>query len=176
MTGRVVSVNTSEVTGEKKEPQPQVELVAEHGIRGDAHAGDWHRQVSLLAMESIQKMRDCGADVGPGAFGENVTTEGVVVHELPVGTRLRLGDSLCEVTQIGKVCHDRCAIFRQVGDCVMPREGIFVRVLEGGTLQAGDAMEVLAEAPASGAGAAGTTIDAATAEAEAAAGAETDRV
>jgi MOSC domain-containing protein YiiM len=162
MTGRIVSVNTSERTGVQKQPQPQVELAVEHGIRGDAHAGDWHRQVSLLAMESIQKMRSCGADVGPGAFGENVTTEGVVVYELPVGTRLRLGDSLCEVTQIGKVCHDRCAIFHQVGDCVMPREGIFVRVLQGGTLRAGDAIEVLAEAPA--------------AESEAAAGAEADHV
>jgi MOSC domain-containing protein YiiM len=154
MTGRIVSVNTSERTGIQKQPQPQVELAVEHGIRGDAHAGDWHRQVSLLAIESIQKMRDCGADVGPGAFGENVTTEGVVVYELPVGTRLRLGDSLCEVTQIGKVCHDRCAIFHQVGDCVMPREGIFVRVLQGGTLQAGDAIEVLADAPAAQADAA----------------------
>jgi MOSC domain-containing protein YiiM len=162
MTGRIVSVNTSEVTGEKKEPQPQVELLPEHGIRGDAHAGDWHRQVSLLAMESIQKMRDCGADVGPGAFGENVTTEGVVVHELPVGTRLRLGDCLCEVTQIGKVCHDRCAIFHQVGDCVMPREGIFVRVLQGGTLLPGDPIEVLADVSA--------------AQADATAGAEADHV
>jgi MOSC domain-containing protein YiiM len=161
MTGRVVSVNTSERTGVQKQPQPRVELAVEHGIRGDAHAGDWHRQVSLLAMESIQKMRDCGADVGPGAFGENVTTEGVVVYELPVGTRLRLGDSLCEVTQIGKVCHDRCAIFHQVGDCVMPREGIFVRVLQGGALRAGDAIEVLADKPA--------------AQADAAAGAEADR-
>ena len=148
MTGRVVSVNVSARTGEKKQPQAHVELVPEHGVRGDAHAGDWHRQVSLLAMESIQKMRDCGADVGPGAFAENVTTEGLVVHELPVGTRLRLGDSLCEVTQIGKVCHDRCAIFNQVGDCVMPREGIFVRVLEGGTLRPGDTVEVLEDAPA----------------------------
>jgi len=148
MTGRVVSVNVSTRTGEKKEPQAQGELLPEHGILGDAHAGEWHRQVSLLAQESIQKMRDCGADVGPGAFAENVTTEGLVVHELPVGTRLRLGDSLCEVTQIGKVCHDRCAIFNQVGDCVMPREGIFVRVLEGGTLRPGDAVEVLAGAAA----------------------------
>jgi MOSC domain-containing protein YiiM len=162
MTGRVVSVNISTRTGEKKAPQPKVELAAEHGIRGDAHAGDWHRQVSLLAMESIQKMRDCGADVGPGAFAENVTTEGVVVHELPVGTRLRLGDSLCEVTQIGKVCHDRCAIFNQVGDCVMPREGIFVRILQGGTLRPGDVIEVLESAPA--------------AEGDAPAGAEADRV
>jgi MOSC domain-containing protein YiiM len=162
MSGRVVSVNTSERTGVQKQPQPQVELAVEHGIRGDAHAGDWHRQVSLLAMESIQKMRDCDADVGPGAFGENVTTEGVVVYELPVGTRLRLGDSLCEVTQIGKVCHDRCAIFHQVGDCVMPREGIFVRVLQGGALRAGDAIEVLADKPA--------------AQADAVAGAEADCV
>jgi MOSC domain-containing protein YiiM len=153
MTARVISVNTSERTGQKKEPQPHVELLREHGIRGDAHAGDWHRQVSLLAEESIQKMQDCGADVGPGSFGENVTTRGIVVHELPVGTRLRLGESVCEVTQIGKLCHDRCAIFHQVGDCVMPREGIFVRVLKGGVLRPGDAVEVLGPAPAGEAGA-----------------------
>jgi MOSC domain-containing protein YiiM len=148
MSGRVVSVNVSQHTGEQKAPQAQVELEPEHGVRGDAHAGPWHRQVSLLALESIRRMQDCGADVGPGAFAENVTTEGVVVHELPVGTRLRLGDALCEVTQIGKVCHDHCAIFHQVGDCVMPREGIFVRVLSGGTLRPGDAVEVLGAAGA----------------------------
>ena len=145
MTGRVISVNLSTSTGEKKAPQASVELEVEHGVRGDAHAGAWHRQVSLLALESIRRMQECGADVGPGDFAENVTIEGVVVHELPVGTRLRLGDALCEVTQIGKVCHDHCAIFQQVGDCVMPREGIFVRVLSGGTLRPGDVVEVVGE-------------------------------
>ncbi len=141
--GRVVSVNTSTVTGVKKEPRLSVELAVDHGVAGDAHAGPWHRQVSLLAEESIERMRACGADVSAGAFGENVTTCGVVVHELPLGTRLRLGSCLVEVTQIGKECHDRCAIFHQVGDCVMPREGIFVRVLRGGSLRPGDEVRVL---------------------------------
>ena len=136
--GRVVSVNVSAEKGVQKQPVPSVTLVADHGIEADAHAGPWHRQVSLLADESIAKMRARGADVGPGAFGENLTTEGLVVHELPVGARLRVAGTLLEVTQIGKVCHDRCAIFNQVGDCVMPREGIFVRVLEGGGVKPGD--------------------------------------
>lgn len=113
------------------------------GIEGDAHAGEWHRQVSLLAIESIDKMRAKGLDVGPGDFAENVTTEGLDLVSLPVGTRLRMGETLAEVTQIGKVCHDRCAIYEQAGDCVMPREGIFVRILEGGALRVGDAIEVL---------------------------------
>jgi len=141
--GRVVSVNTSTATGVRKEPRPSVELAVGHGVAGDAHAGPWHRQVSLLAEESIERMRACGADVSAGAFGENVTTRGVVVHELPLGTRLRLGPCRVEVTQIGKECHDRCAIFHQVGDCVMPREGIFVRVLHGGPLRPGDEVRVL---------------------------------
>jgi len=154
--GEVVSVNISRTTGVQKTPQPVIELQVEHGAVGDAHAGPWHRQVSLLGMESVEKMRAVGADVSPGAFGENVTTRGLVLYELPVGTRLRLGGCLAEVTQIGKVCHDRCAIFRQVGDCVMPREGIFARVLEGGTVQPGDEVRSLGPAAesASAAGAA----------------------
>jgi MOSC domain-containing protein YiiM len=143
VVGRVVSVNTSAATGVAKQPRPSVELAVDHGVAGDAHAGPWHRQVSLLAEESIERMRACGADVSAGAFGENVTTRGVVVHELPLETRLRLGPCLVEVTQIGKECHDRCAIFHQVGDCVMPREGIFVRVLRGGPLMPGDEIRVL---------------------------------
>lgn len=146
-SGSVVSVNTSEATGVRKRPQPAVELEVERGVVGDAHAGPWHRQVSLLAVESVEKMRTMGADVGPGDFGENVTTEGVAVAELPVGRRLRLGDCLLEVTQIGKVCHDRCAIYYQAGDCVMPREGIFARVLEGGMLRPGDEIRVEWERP-----------------------------
>ena len=136
--GRVVSVNTAAEKGVRKAPQASIRLLAEHGVEGDAHAGPWHRQVSLLANESVEKMRAQGLDVAPGAFGENVTTEGIVVYQLPVGTRLRLGEALVEVTQIGKVCHDRCAIYYQAGDCVMPREGIFVRVLEGGEVRPGD--------------------------------------
>jgi MOSC domain-containing protein YiiM len=143
-TARVVSVNVAAEKGVRKTPCAQVALVAEHGVEGDGHAGPWHRQVSLLAIESIDKMRTQGLTVGPGDFGENVTTEGIVVYELPVGTRLRLGEALVEVTQIGKVCHDRCAIFHAAGDCVMPREGIFVRVLEGGSLCAGDAIAAIA--------------------------------
>lgn len=137
---RVVSVNVAAQKGVRKVPQADVELVVEHGVRGDAHAGPWHRQVSLLAVESVQKMRDQGLDVNPGDFGENVTTQGIVVFELPIGARLRAGTTLLEVTQIGKVCHARCAIYEQAGDCVMPREGIFVRVLEGGQLRPGDAI------------------------------------
>jgi len=118
--------------------------VREHGIETDAHAGKWHRQVSLLAMESIRKMQNLGLDVGPGAFAENLTTEGVDLVSLPIGTRIRIGERVeLEVTQIGKVCHDRCAIYRQAGDCVMPKEGIFVRVLAGGEVRPGDTVQVL---------------------------------
>jgi MOSC domain-containing protein YiiM len=141
---RVVSVNVAAEKGVRKTPCAQVALVKNHGVEGDGHTGPWHRQVSLLAIESIDKMRTQGLTVGPGDFGENVTTEGIVVYELPVGTRLRLGEALVEVTQIGKVCHDRCAIYYAAGDCVMPREGIFVRVLEGGSLCAGDAIAAIA--------------------------------
>jgi MOSC domain-containing protein YiiM len=141
--GTVVSVNTSEKTGVQKIPRESIGLVADHGVAGDAHAGPWHRQVSLLAIESVEKMRAAGADVAPGAFGENVTTRGLVLYELPIGTRMELGGCPAEVTQIGKECHDHCAIFHQVGDCVMPREGIFVRMLGGGTLRAGDPIRVL---------------------------------
>ena len=116
----------------------------EHGIEGDAHAGDWHRQVSLLAQESIDKMTAAGLDVGPGDFAENITTSGLDVDTLPLYTTLELGEALVEVTQIGKECHSRCAIYHQAGDCVMPREGIFVRVLRGGRVAPGDPVRVRA--------------------------------
>ena len=148
MRGRVVSVNVADVKGVRKAPRDEIVLVADHGVEGDGHAGPWHRQVSLLAQESIDTMRAKGLEVGPGDFAENVTTEGVEVATLPVGSRLRLGEARVEVTQIGKVCHDRCAIFYLAGDCVMPREGIFARVLEGGRLRAGD--EVVVEELGSG--------------------------
>ena len=138
----VVSVNVSPARGGCKEPVEQARLRAGHGIVGDGHAGSWHRQVSLLAMESIGKMRARGLEVGPGDFAENLTTEGIDLVALPVGTRMRVGEVLAEVTQIGKRCHDRCEIFRLAGDCVMPREGIFVRVLEGGEVRSGDAIKV----------------------------------
>lgn len=140
--GRVVSVNVAAEKGVQKAPQSSIRLAVEHGVEGDAHAGPWHRQVSLLANESVLKMRALGLDVAPGAFGENVTTEGITVYQLPVGARLRMGEALVEVTQIGKVCHDRCAIYYQAGDCVMPREGIFVRVLEGGEVRPGDVIQL----------------------------------
>jgi cyclic pyranopterin monophosphate synthase len=142
--GKVVAVNISEAKGQRKKAAPEVFLRAEHGIEGDAHAGAWHRQVSLLAQESIDKMTAAGLDVGPGDFAENITTLGVDVASLPIGTTLDLGEALVEVTQIGKECHTRCAIYQQAGDCVMPREGIFVRVLRGGRVAAGDPVKVRA--------------------------------
>jgi MOSC domain-containing protein YiiM len=144
VTPTVVSVNISEKTGEKKHNIDCSVVVAEHGLADDAHAGDWHRQVSLLATESIDKMRLMGLDVWPGDFAENLTTQGIELVSLPVGTRLRVGaEVVLEVTQIGKECHERCAIYYQAGDCVMPKEGVFARVLEGGRVEIGDRIEVL---------------------------------
>jgi MOSC domain-containing protein YiiM len=152
VTGTVLAVCTSEKKSTRKHNINQAELRPDWGIVGDAHAADWHRQVSLLAWESIEKMRAVGLNVSAGSFAENITTEGMSLVDLPVGTRLRLGEALVEVTQIGKVCHDRCAVYYQAGDCVMPREGIFVRVHEGGRVQVGDTIEVLAlpDTPAQG--------------------------
>jgi len=141
---RVVAVCVSKHKGTVKTPVDSVELTVDHGISGDAHAGPWHRQLSLLALESIQKMRDMGLDVDPGSFAENVTTEGLDLVSLPIGTRLRIGESaLVEITQIGKECHTKCAIYYRAGDCVMPKEGVFARILEGGRIQAGDRVRVL---------------------------------
>jgi MOSC domain-containing protein YiiM len=137
MSATVLAVCTSLNKGERKKPVPAVELVPNHGIAGDAHAGDWHRQVSLLAQESIDKMRAMGLSVSAGDFAENITTTGIDLVSLPIGTRLILGSTLLEVTQIGKECHNRCAIYYQAGDCVMPKEGIFARVLTGGVVTAG---------------------------------------
>ena len=144
MSASVLAVCTSLNKGERKKPVPSVELVVEHGIAGDAHAGDWRRQVSLLAQESIDKMRAMGLSVSAGDFAENITTTGIDLVSLPIGSRLSLGPVLLEVTQIGKECHTRCAIFYQAGDCVMPKEGIFARVLTGGVVTAG--MEILLKA------------------------------
>ena len=137
MTPEVVAVCISKEKGQRKTPVDAVELKENHGIVGDAHAGDWHRQVSLLATESIAKMRAMGLDVDSGDFAENITTRGLDLVSLPIGTRLAVGDAVIEVTQIGKECHNRCAIFYQAGDCVMPKEGIFARVIKGGTVSAG---------------------------------------
>ncbi len=138
---QVVAVCTSIHKGERKTPVELVELLENHGIIGDAHAGDWHRQVSLLAMESIEKMRALGLDVTTGDFAENITTEGIDLVSLPIGSRLHIGETLLEVTQIGKECHTRCAIYEQAGDCVMPKEGIFAKVIQGGTVRPGDRIQ-----------------------------------
>ena len=144
MNGKIVSLNISEKKGVRKKPVKEVTLKAEYGIEGDAHASSkWHRQVSLLAAESIEKMREKGLDVNSGDFAENITTEGIDLVSLPVGTKLTIGEDIkVEVTQIGKECHTRCAIYYQAGDCVMPKEGIFVRVLTGGVVREGDQIAV----------------------------------
>ncbi|MGN1004425.1 MAG: MOSC domain-containing protein [Oscillospiraceae bacterium] len=140
----VVAVCISEKKGTMKHEVPEIQVKKNHGIVGDAHAGDWHRQVSLLGSESVDKMKKVFPDIPIGAFAENILTEGVTLYELPIGTRLRVGGQvLLEVTQIGKECHADCAIRKQVGDCVMPREGIFTVVLEEGAIRAGDLIEVI---------------------------------
>jgi cyclic pyranopterin phosphate synthase len=122
----------------------RAELKVDWGIVGDAHADNWHRQVSLLALESIEKMRALGLNVGPGSFAENLTTQGIDLLSLPIGSRVRVGDEVVlEITQHGKVCHDRCAVYYQAGDCVMPREGVFARVIKGGLVKVGDKIELL---------------------------------
>jgi len=143
MPPKVVAVCVSEKKGERKRPVAAVQLRENHGIEGDAHAGPWHRQVSLLASESIDGMRALGLDVAAGDFAENITTEGINLPALPLGTRLAIGQAFVEVTQIGKECHARCAIYEQAGDCVMPREGIFVKVLKGGAVRPGDLVQFL---------------------------------
>lgn len=140
----VVSVNISERKGEQKHPVPEIQLKFRHGIVGDAHAGDWHRQISLLAEESIDTMRPRSPiALDPGVFAENINTVGIDLKHLPVGTRLRIGETEVEVTQIGKECHNDCAIKKTVGKCVMPTEGIFAIVVKEGTVRAGDEIEVL---------------------------------
>jgi len=136
---RIHAISISDTKGVRKGNVTTAVLRPDHGIVSDAHAGQWHRQVSLLAKESIDKMIQRGLEVGPGDFAENITTEGIDLTAVPIGGRLRLGsDSLVEVTQIGKECHDRCAIYNEAGDCIMPREGIFVKVITGGTINIGD--------------------------------------
>lgn len=143
--GRVRAVNISKRKGTRKTPcNTPVTVVAHQGLANDAHAGDWHRQVSLLAWESIEKARNAGLDVAEGDFAENVTTEGINLLALPLGTRVRIGtDTLLELSQIGKVCHTKCAIYHLAGDCIFPREGIFFVALEGGDIKPGDSVEVL---------------------------------
>ncbi len=144
MKGKIVSINISDRKGVRKKPVDRVIIKENFGITGDAHASSsWHRQISLLALESIRKMQRMGLDVGPGDFAENITTEGIDLLKLPVGTRLHIGETVeVEVSQIGKRCHSRCAIYQQAGDCVMPKEGIFVKVLQGGEIKTGDPIEI----------------------------------
>jgi MOSC domain-containing protein YiiM len=143
MTGKIISINISQRKGEKKVSVPSAVLKVDHGIVGDAHAGDWHRQVSLLATESVDKMRGKGVELHPGDFAENLTIENIQLSKLKIGQKLKIGlDIILEITQIGKECHNDCAIKKQVGDCVMPREGVFAKVIKGGEIKTGDNVTV----------------------------------
>jgi len=140
----IISINTSKEKGTQKEPAGKAKLRRDHGIEGDAHATNWHRQISLLAQESIDKMISSGAkNISPGAFAENITVRGLELHTLPVGTRLKLGGCQVEVTQIGKECHQHCKIYYQAGICIMPLEGIFVKVITEGIIKDGDTVSVI---------------------------------
>jgi MOSC domain-containing protein YiiM len=145
--GEVLAISISRKKGIPKTNTQSALLREKWGIVGDAHAGDWHRQISLLAMESIETMQAKGLNVHAGAFAENITTRFLTLPTLAIGTRLRIGQALLEITQIGKVCHARCAIYYKAGDCVMPREGIFACVLEGGEIFPGDTVTVLGTSP-----------------------------
>lgn len=142
--GKVLDINISEKKGVIKKPIEEGVFIEDFGLEGDAHAGKWHRQVSLLGIESFNKMKELGiSDLDHGSFAENITTEGIILYELPVGTRMKIGETIQEVTQIGKECHTGCAIAQQVGKCVMPKEGIFTKVIKGGVVRPGDIIEVL---------------------------------
>ena len=142
--GKVLAINISKEKGVVKDTIPEGEFREGHGLVGDAHAGKWHRQVSLLGKESVDKMTQMGVEgLCSGKFAENLTTEGICLYELPVGTKLMIGETIQEVTQIGKECHHGCAIKMQVGHCIMPKEGIFTRVLKTGIIKTGDEIIVL---------------------------------
>ena len=136
--GKILAICTSEKKGTLKNEVEEAKFIEDFGIENDAHAGKWHRQVSLLSFERIDEFRNKGAKVDFGAFGENLVVEGIEVEKLPVGQKIKIGDVLLEVTQIGKKCHDRCNIYYQVGDCIMPRNGIFTKVLSGGVVRVND--------------------------------------
>lgn len=138
----VVAVCISEMRGTKKTQVPYIDVKKGHGIVGDAHAGSWHRQISLLAKESVDKMADFGLDLKPGVFAENILTKGIVLNKLPVDTLLKVGDAVLRVTQIGKKCHNDCEIKRLTGKCVMPTEGIFAEVVTDGSIRAGDTITI----------------------------------
>lgn len=139
----VKAVCISEKKGTRKIEVPSIKVVINHGIVGDAHAGNWHRQISLLAKESIDKLSDIGVELTPGVFAENIVTEGIELVSLPVGTRLKVGNTVLEVTQIGKECHNDCEIKRTAGKCVMPTEGIFAIVIEEGEIFPGDEISII---------------------------------
>ena len=143
--GKIMAVNISEKKGTQKKNVHSARLMEEFGIEKDAHAGKWHRQVSLLSGEKIDAFRAKGAEVEDGAFGENLVVEGIDFAKLPVGTRFRCGEVVLELTQIGKECHSHCEIFKRMGECIMPREGVFAVVLRGGTIQKGDTIELVTE-------------------------------
>lgn len=145
--GKVLAVCTSAQKGTQKQPVDAIMLKPDWGIEGDAHAGHWHRQVSLLAYEKIEEFRKRGADVAFGAFGENIVCEGFDLRTLPVGTRFQIGDCLLELSQIGKACHSHCEIYKVVGDCIMPREGVFTIVLKGGVVKPGDEITLIEADP-----------------------------
>ena len=144
--GKIIAVCTSPEKGTQKQNVGSALLVEDWGIQGDAHAGKWHRQVSLLSYDRVEEFRTRGAQVEPGAFGENLLVEGFDFKSLPVGTRFGCNGAVLELTQIGKQCHAHCQIYRQVGDCIMPREGVFTRVLRGGVVRVGDELTILKEA------------------------------
>ena len=142
--GRIKAISVSQKRGTQKTNVPEAELKTDFGIVGDAHAASWHRQISLLANDSIEKMIAKGDKVSPGNFAENITTEGIDLLSLSIGSKLKAGGNVeLEISQFGKECHSRCAIFEQVGDCVMPREGVFAKVTKGGLVKVGDVIEVL---------------------------------
>jgi MOSC domain-containing protein YiiM len=144
VVGKVLSVNISKEKGVIKQSIPEGYFQEDHGLVGDAHAGKWHRQVSLLAQESIDKMTRKGIEgLCSGKFAENITTEGICLHELKVGTRLKIGETIQEVSQIGKECHTGCAIKLQVGQCIMPKEGIFTKVIQSGSVRQGDSIDIV---------------------------------
>lgn len=143
--GRVIAVCISKEKGTQKYRIPEGEFIEEWGIKDDAHAGKWHRQVSLLSYDKIQEFRAKGAEIEDGAFGENLVVEGFDFAKLPVGTKFRCNDVVLGMTQIGKKCHHGCAIFQKMGDCIMPREGVFTRVLHGGVIHEGDELVIIEE-------------------------------
>ena len=141
--GKVIAVCTSPAKGTQKTNVGEAVFIEDFGIEGDAHAGKWHRQVSLLSYDKIEDFRKRGAEVADGAFGENLVVEGIDFKTFPVGTRFQCNDVILEMTQIGKECHHGCEIFQKMGDCIMPREGVFAIVIRGGTLRTGDILEVI---------------------------------